>query len=77
MRLIVHRLDMATSGLMVFARGIEMQRRLSLMFHEREVEKRYVAVVAGRLEPAVGRGESAHGCGLAEPAFAEDRCRVR
>jgi tRNA pseudouridine32 synthase/23S rRNA pseudouridine746 synthase len=53
--LIVHRLDMATSGLMVFARGIEMQRRLSAMFREREVEKRYVAVVAGRLEPVVNQ----------------------
>jgi tRNA pseudouridine32 synthase/23S rRNA pseudouridine746 synthase len=50
--LIVHRLDMATSGLMVFARGAAMQRQLSLMFQERKVEKRYVAVVAGRLEPA-------------------------
>lgn len=48
--LVVHRLDMATSGLMVFARGIEMQSRLSQMFQEREVEKRYVAVVAGNLE---------------------------
>ena len=52
--LIVHRLDMSTSGLMLFARGAEMQRRLSRMFHEREVEKRYVAVVAGRLEPETG-----------------------
>jgi tRNA pseudouridine32 synthase/23S rRNA pseudouridine746 synthase len=52
--LIVHRLDMATSGLIVFARGVEMQRRLSEMFREREVEKRYVAVVAGKLEPAAG-----------------------
>ncbi len=50
--LVVHRLDMATSGLMVFARGVEMQRRLSRMFQQREVEKRYVAVVAGRMEPA-------------------------
>lgn len=48
--LIVHRLDMATSGLMVFARSIEMQRHLSQMFREREVAKRYVAVVAGTLE---------------------------
>lgn len=47
--LIVHRLDMATSGLMVFARGAEMQRRLSCLFRERRVEKRYVAVVVGRL----------------------------
>lgn len=52
--LVVHRLDMATSGLMVFARGIEMQRRLSRMFSEREVVKRYVAVVAGTLEPIAG-----------------------
>jgi tRNA pseudouridine32 synthase/23S rRNA pseudouridine746 synthase len=52
--LVVHRLDMATSGLMVFARGAEMQRRLSMMFQEREVEKRYVAVVAGRLKAEAG-----------------------
>lgn len=52
--LVVHRLDMATSGLVVFARGAEMQRRLSEMFRERDVEKRYVAVVAGKPEPAAG-----------------------
>jgi tRNA pseudouridine32 synthase/23S rRNA pseudouridine746 synthase len=52
--LIVHRLDMSTSGLMMFACGAEMQRRLSLMLQEREVEKRYVAVVAGKLEPETG-----------------------
>ena len=52
--LIVHRLDMATSGLMVFARGLEMQRCFSQMFREHEVEKRYVAVVAGKLGPATG-----------------------
>lgn len=47
--LVVHRLDMATSGLMVFARGAEMQRRLSQMFREREIEKHYMAIVAGQL----------------------------
>ena len=52
--LVVHRLDMSTSGLMLFARGIEMQRHLSNMFRDREVDKRYVAVVAGKLEPASG-----------------------
>jgi tRNA pseudouridine32 synthase/23S rRNA pseudouridine746 synthase len=46
--LVVHRLDMATSGLLLLARGPEMQRRLSRAFAEREVGKRYVAVVAGR-----------------------------
>ncbi|MBU1424595.1 MAG: RluA family pseudouridine synthase [Gammaproteobacteria bacterium] len=52
--LIVHRLDMSTSGLMLFARGAEMQKRLSLVFQDREVEKRYVAVVGGKLEPVTG-----------------------
>ena len=45
--LVVHRLDMATSGLMVMARGAEVQRALNRAFAEREVDKRYVAVVAG------------------------------
>lgn len=49
--LIVHRLDMATSGLMVMARGAAAQRILSQAFAERRVQKRYVAVVAGRLDP--------------------------
>ena len=52
--LVVHRLDMATSGLLLFARGMEMQRRLSHLFRERAIQKRYVAVVAGRLEAPSG-----------------------
>lgn len=52
--LVVHRLDMATSGLLLFARGAEAQRRLSRAFAQREVSKRYVAVVDGRVEPASG-----------------------
>ena len=47
--LIVHRLDFDTSGLLVLARGKEMHRKLSILFQERQVEKRYVAVVNGRL----------------------------
>ena len=50
--LIVHRLDMATSGLMVMARGPAAQRALSRAFAAREVGKRYIALVAGRLEAA-------------------------
>ena len=46
--LVVHRLDQATSGLVVMARHIEAQRRLSQAFAERRVDKRYAAVVAGR-----------------------------
>lgn len=50
--LVVHRLDMATSGLMVMARGAQTQRTLSLAFASRSVSKRYVAVVDGQLAPA-------------------------
>jgi len=53
--LTVHRLDMATSGLIVLARGAEAQRTLSIAFSERQVEKRYMAVVAGAV--AVDEGE--------------------
>lgn len=51
---IVHRLDMETSGLMVLARGAETHRCLSVLFQERRVEKRYLAVVYGRLAPDTG-----------------------
>lgn len=47
--LIVHRLDMATSGIVVMARGIDAQRRLSGAFERRLTHKRYLAVVAGHL----------------------------
>ena len=52
--LVVHRLDMSTSGLMVFARSLHAQRLLSLAFAERAVRKRYVAVVHGRINNASG-----------------------
>jgi tRNA pseudouridine32 synthase/23S rRNA pseudouridine746 synthase len=55
--LVVHRLDMATSGLMVFARGEAIQRALSRMFREREVSKRYVALVAGDLREGENKSE--------------------
>ena len=45
--LIVHRLDMATSGLMVMARGIAAQRVLNDHFAQRRVHKRYVAIAHG------------------------------
>jgi tRNA pseudouridine32 synthase/23S rRNA pseudouridine746 synthase len=53
--LVVHRLDMATSGLMLFARGTVVQRTLSAAFAQRRIGKRYVAIVAGRV--AAERGE--------------------
>ena len=50
--LLVHRLDMATSGLMIFARDAATQAALGRQFAERRVFKRYVAVVDGRLRQA-------------------------
>lgn len=52
--LIVHRLDMDTSGLLLMARGKEMQGALSRLFRERLVDKRYVAVVDGLLARDAG-----------------------
>ncbi len=49
--LIVHRLDMATSGVMVMARGAAAQRSLSRDFSSRSVTKRYLAVADGHLAP--------------------------
>jgi tRNA pseudouridine32 synthase/23S rRNA pseudouridine746 synthase len=53
--LVVHRLDMATSGLVLFARGTETQRALSMAFAERRIHKRYEAIVAGH--PGADEGE--------------------
>ena len=58
--LVVHRLDMATSGLLLMARSPEAQRKLGIAFAERQVGKRYVAVVAGELAAP----ESEDGWGL-------------
>lgn len=46
--LIVHRLDMGTSGIVVMGRGARAQRELSILFQERRVHKRYQALVDGQ-----------------------------
>ena len=51
---IVHRLDMSTSGLMLLARGKEMERYLSILFQQRKVEKKYMAIVDGNVQPEMG-----------------------
>jgi len=45
--LLVHRLDMDTSGLMIFAMNKQAQRHLGLQFERRHVEKSYMAIVQG------------------------------
>ena len=47
--LVVHRLDMATSGILVMGRGAAMQRALSMAFEQRVADKRYEAIVEGLL----------------------------
>jgi tRNA pseudouridine32 synthase/23S rRNA pseudouridine746 synthase len=51
---IVHRLDMATSGIMVFARHKEALRHIQQQFQHRQTEKSYQAIIAGRLTPTEG-----------------------
>ncbi|MCF2946974.1 pseudouridine synthase [Paraglaciecola aquimarina] len=52
--LIVHRLDMATSGLMVLGLTAQANKILQKQFINREVEKQYVAMLDGVLEQEQG-----------------------
>lgn len=51
---IVHRLDVGTSGLMVVAKSESAYTELKRLFHDREVEKVYHAVVQGHPDPLAG-----------------------
>lgn len=83
---LVHRLDRATSGLMVVAKTQGALSRLSRHFHRRLVEKRYLAVVHGRVErdglvvnAPIGRVAAAHpwwGVSAEAGKPAETRLRV-
>lgn len=50
----VHRLDLATSGIMVVALHLEAERELKRQFRERETDKKYIAKVFGILEKKEG-----------------------
>ncbi|CAM3507714.1 pseudouridine synthase [Parendozoicomonas haliclonae] len=52
--LIVHRLDMDTSGIMVIARGKESHRHFSIQFQDRHADKAYVAWVDGIVQDDEG-----------------------
>lgn len=52
--LTVHRLDQVTSGLMLYARGKQVQAALSMQFEQRRVHKRYEAVVEGQVAGEAG-----------------------
>lgn len=47
--MIVHRLDMDTSGLVLFARTAQINKKLNAMFRDREVSKEYECLVMGHM----------------------------
>lgn len=49
--LVVHRLDMATSGLLLMARTLPAQRQLGAAFANQQIHKEYEALVWGHLAP--------------------------
>ena len=52
--LVVHRLDMSTSGLLLIAKSLETHKYLQYQFIKRTVKKRYVALLEGVVEEAEG-----------------------
>jgi tRNA pseudouridine32 synthase / 23S rRNA pseudouridine746 synthase len=53
--LVVHRLDEATSGIVLFAKSLLVQQKLSQLFAQRLMCKQYIAVVDGLLGTDAGR----------------------
>ncbi len=58
--LLVHRLDMDTSGLLLIAKSKKIHEVLQAEFINREVKKRYTAVLAGTLSPGTKRSGTIH-----------------
>lgn len=53
-RIVVHRLDMDTSGLVIFGRTMEAVSKLHQQFRDRQVEKSYQALVCGHIMANAG-----------------------
>ena len=51
---IVHRIDKETSGILVIAKNLASFENLQAQFKERKVEKTYVALAHGKIEPTEG-----------------------
>ena len=51
---IVHRLDMPTSGIIIFALTSDTQRALSMLFEKKDIHKQYIARVFGELDSHKG-----------------------
>ena len=50
---IAHRIDKETSGLVLCARNKESEREIKIMFQERDMKKKYLALVHGELKDSV------------------------
>jgi tRNA pseudouridine32 synthase/23S rRNA pseudouridine746 synthase len=82
--LMIHRLDLGTSGIMVIALSKDVSRCLNRQFSERKVKKTYTALLAGTLQPehgqidlAIAKGEFPYQkiCPIdGKPAFTEYQC---
>ena len=55
---VVHRLDARTSGLMVYAKSVDVQQQMTADWHSTIIDRRYVAVVEGVMEQPSGKVES-------------------
>lgn len=55
--MIVHRLDMATSGLLLVAKTKEVHQQLQAQFENRSIKKRYIALLDGRVKIKTGKEE--------------------
>jgi 23S rRNA pseudouridine1911/1915/1917 synthase len=58
---IVHRIDKETSGILVVAKDVESFENLQAQFKERKVEKTYIALAHGKIEPQEGEIAAAVG----------------
>ena len=52
--ILVHRLDMSTSGILIAAKSKEIHERLQRQFELRKVKKEYVAIIEGQIETQKG-----------------------
>lgn len=48
--MIVHRLDMATSGLLIFAKTKTVHKRMQAMFKTHDIKKQYTAILDGEIQ---------------------------
>ena len=53
--IIIHRLDMATSGILLVAKSEEIYKTMQSQFMNREIEKTYEAIISGKVIGETGR----------------------